>query len=276
MAIKEIFIANTLFVLRSLSLLFFCGACLISYGQKEAKIRFVSLKEKTGGFPDAYNKHTFKVNNANLTKKDHFYSFHLHKGIDTISIKNGGYDNKSNHLVFTKFKKKTYNIVPDACSLLQVVPADAKIDSSGGYPMYLGGGGYIRFIIKNRGSDSLFAGGSEFVPNLQEINSRDTTNYFCVFHSGYCPFAITGLVIGRMQGSVSDKSILDDKLFADQNNYCQVRFLFFEEEKYTIIYDQKANSVKILFDGYSDRNKETGVYRQSSCILEKNNGETGK
>ncbi len=212
--------------------------CITSSSSAKVKFRIESPSEELisqDNESDRYDRLEVFVNGVFCSKKDIWYKVEPRKtGLDVIVVKNedsiGDCDT-----IYAKLRDKLeYRFVFNVCSFYEIVPGKGKVGSHG----------YIRIISEDRDSINWYFTTSMTMVYDSLIRTQDTTKYFEVFFSAYCPYTPTGFYFCN--------SDVDNQPVFYPGDLCYGKVIWFSgTEHYSLIYNYRNREMRLVFEGYS-------------------------
>lgn len=182
----------------------------------------------------SYNKLNITVNSVSIIEKNKKYKIKINQtALDTITISSDkGYLNQT---IVTRLKAaETYQFTFNPCSSFEIIPSKQQERTR-----------LVRIISINRDTTKLFLNSDYCFIDKEQIQKRDTTDYYHNAYSGYCPYSISSFYLCK--GKETSHSETD-------YNLCQgMRLYFAENEMYSLIYDHKSNKMTTKFEGYYNK-----------------------
>ena len=225
------------------SLLFLIFAYLHLYA-KHASFSFIPTIAR-GGITEVYNSFEITVNGVKIASPDKKYKIKINPAaFDTITIKSSNVVFNSTVLIKLR-PHEEYKFAFNPCSTYEIIPAKKK-----------GGLKWARLVSFKRDTSTLFLNNDFCFIDSGEVRNKDTTKYYTIYSSGYCPYAVTSF-------SMCPKDINDYNHKCTPETCRRINLHLSGGELITICYDYKTRKITAKFDGY-----ELKIARKTNRNLE--------
>lgn len=186
-----------------------------------------------------YNSLIIKVNNVILEEHYKPYKIHINTNqLDTIVVID---EEQKTEIILTKLKAdETYIIKHNPCSLYEIIPGN-QFESTN----------LIRLITTNKDNSKIYFNSYDCFIDSMEIWKNDTTDYYIKHTNGHCPYSInTFNICEKNIEEINSKEII---------NCSKINVYFYGNEMYSLIYDYQNKEMKLVFDGYYEKNKKIKI-----------------
>jgi len=214
--------------------------CFQFKGQAAIKFKFASMEVKGSDevYLEHYNSLEIIVNGKPIDKKDKWIKVRgATNGLDEIVVLNEDSLGDRDTILAKLIDNRAYTFTFNPCSFYQIIPKGNENGCSRGY---------IRVISQDRDSTDWYFTTHMAAVSDSSIRNKDTTEYFEVFSSAYCPFAVKGFFMCNVDTY--------NEPVQRSSDICIGKVLWFTgSEQYSFIYDYQKRKVKIIFEGYSKK-----------------------